>query len=215
MDIKAYIESGVIESYVLGMADAQEAAELLQLSAQYPEIKQAVSAFEASLEKSALANAIAPPAFVKEKIFSALQEEFAAKKTTATVIDMPSASTNWLRYIAVASVILLIGSSVLNVYYFNKFNEVNNKYASLLNDKNSLEASINIYKTKTLDIYNSMQLMSDPMMIKVSMPGVKGKDFADEVRRAREAAERGERMRQGVTKALTVPYAIPGATEQR
>jgi hypothetical protein len=46
-------------------------------------------------------------------------------------------------------------------------------------------------------------------------PGVKGKDFADEVRRAREAAERGERMRQGVTKALTVPYAIPGATEQR
>ena len=32
MDIKAYIESGIIESYVLGMADDQERAELEQLS---------------------------------------------------------------------------------------------------------------------------------------------------------------------------------------
>lgn len=176
MDIKAYIESGVIESYVLGMADAQEAAELLQLSAQHPEIKQAITAFEASLEKSALANAVNPPASVKEKLFAGLQNEFAAEKTTPKVVAISSGSINWLKYVAAASVILLIGSSVLNVYYFNKFNEVNTKYASLLNDKNSLEASINVYKTKTLDIYNSMQLMSDPMMIKVSMKGIKGKE---------------------------------------
>jgi hypothetical protein len=46
VDIKAYIESGVIESYVLGMADAQEAAELEQLSRQYPEIRKAIDDFE-------------------------------------------------------------------------------------------------------------------------------------------------------------------------
>ena len=77
MDIKAYIESGVIESYVLGIADAKEAAALEQMIAQYPEIKQAVSAFEASLEKTALENAVQATAQVKEKLFAGLQNEFA------------------------------------------------------------------------------------------------------------------------------------------
>lgn len=176
MDIKAYIESGVIESYVLGIADSKEAAALEQMIAQYPEIKQAVSAFEASLEKTALENAVQAPAHVKEKLFAGLQNEFATEVPVAKVVQMQPRSTNWLKYVAAASVILLISSSALNVYYFNQFNEVSNKYAALLNDKNGLEASLNIYKTKTLDIYNSMQLMSDPTMIKVSMPGVKGKE---------------------------------------
>ena len=66
MDIKAYIESGVIESYVLGMAESQEAAELEQLSRQYPEIKQAIDEFETALEQQSMAAAMPPPAQVKE-----------------------------------------------------------------------------------------------------------------------------------------------------
>ncbi|MEI2710265.1 MAG: hypothetical protein V9E96_14820 [Chitinophagaceae bacterium] len=38
MNVQDYIQSGIIESYVLGMANEQEATELLQLSQQYPEI---------------------------------------------------------------------------------------------------------------------------------------------------------------------------------
>jgi hypothetical protein len=68
VDIKAYIESGVIESYVLGMADDQEAAELVQLSRQYSEIREAIDAFELALEKQAIANAIPPSADVKKHL---------------------------------------------------------------------------------------------------------------------------------------------------
>lgn len=45
-------------------------------------------------------------------------------------------------------------------------------------------------------------------------PGVTAKSFADQVKAARQAAARGERQREAITKGLTVPYAIPGATEQ-
>jgi len=45
-------------------------------------------------------------------------------------------------------------------------------------------------------------------------PGVTGKTFADQIKAARLAAARGERQREAITKGLTVPYAIPGATEQ-
>jgi len=80
MDVKAYIESGVIESYVLGLADAQETAELLQLCREHPEIKQALDAFESSLKNMAVNNALTPPPSVKENIFAALQEEFKEEK---------------------------------------------------------------------------------------------------------------------------------------
>ena len=61
MNVQDYIQSGIIESYVLGMANEQEATELLQLSQQYPEIKQAIDNFEASLEANAFKNAVAVP----------------------------------------------------------------------------------------------------------------------------------------------------------
>lgn len=182
MNIRAYIESGVIESYVLGMADTQEAAELEQLCRQYPEIKQAVDAFEASLEASAFANAVTAPASVKDKLMFTLQDEFAKEKKSVPAViasisqPNPVKTINQMKYAAAASVILLLGSSALNIYFYSQVRSINDKYIALFNEKNNLEANINIYKTKTLDIYNSMQLMSDPAMIKVSMPGIKGKE---------------------------------------
>ena len=62
MDTKAYIESGIIESYVLGLADAQEIAEVELYCQQYPEIKNAVDEFARIVEKHAFENAVAPPA---------------------------------------------------------------------------------------------------------------------------------------------------------
>ena len=46
MDIQAYIQSGVIESYVLGVADAQDVAELQRLRFEYPEVEAAIAAWK-------------------------------------------------------------------------------------------------------------------------------------------------------------------------
>ena len=84
MNVQDYIQSGIIESYVLGMANEQEAAELLQLSQQHPEIKQAVESFEASLEQAAFANAKPAPANVKANLFDALKD---ANNITRLFVD--------------------------------------------------------------------------------------------------------------------------------
>ena len=173
MDVLAYIESGVIESYVLGMTDTHESAQLEQLMNQYPEIKQAVTAFEASLERSALSNAVAPKTEVKEKLFAQLKNEFAEQSTAKTI---PLQSSVWVKYLAAASIILLLASSALNIYFFKQFNNVNDKYVALLSEKNGILADNKTYQTKMLDMYNSMQMMSDPAMLKVSMKGVAGKE---------------------------------------
>jgi anti-sigma-K factor RskA len=171
VDIKAYIESGVIESYVLGMAESQEAAELEQLSHQYPEIKQAIDAFEAAMEKQSLAAGIQPPSGVKDALFASLSDEF--KKDTS---EGRLVSINWSRYAIAASVVLLIASAALNIYFYNQFRSTATAYQNLLAEKNTLIAENQNTQTKVLDLYNSMQMMSDPTVIKVSMQGIAGKE---------------------------------------
>ena len=175
MDTKAYIESGVIESYVLGMADAQEAAELEQLSRQYPDIRQAIDAFELALEKTALAAASPAPAHVKMQLFAALAGEFREEKETARVIPL-SRTSAWAKYVAAASIILLVASAALNVYFYGQFRSSATAYQALLIEKNSVLAENQNTQAKVLDLYQSMQMMSDPGFIKVSMPGIKGKE---------------------------------------
>ena len=69
MNIKEYISSGVVESYVLGLLTAQERFEFEQYCEAYPELKAARNAFELAIEKQAMENALKPPASVKEKDF--------------------------------------------------------------------------------------------------------------------------------------------------
>jgi len=172
MNIQAYIESGIIESYVLGMADDQERAELEQLSQQHPEIRAAIEAFELSLEQTSLANAMSPAQRVKSDLFAQLENEF--KPATETkLVHMPVANTGWLRYVAGASVILLVVSAATNVYFYNQFREASSQYQALLTEKTSLLAQNEALQTKGLDLYNGMQIMSDPAFTKVSMPGIK------------------------------------------
>ncbi len=172
MDIQAYIESGVIESYVLGMADSQEAAELEQLSRQHPEIRKAIDAFELALEKTALANAMPPPAHVKEQLFASLDGDF--RQDTKMAVGAKTFS--FTRYMAAASLILLLGSAALNVYFYTQFRASSTAYQALLIEKSTLLSENQNTQTRILDMYGSMQMMSDPTVAKVSMPGVKGKE---------------------------------------
>lgn len=48
-DIKAYVNSGIIEQYCLGMANTDEVMELEQLAKQHPEIELAIQAAQMSL----------------------------------------------------------------------------------------------------------------------------------------------------------------------
>lgn len=61
MDVKAYIESGVLESYVLGSASPDETRQLLRLKKQHPEIANALFEVETQLEVMAQNMGVTPP----------------------------------------------------------------------------------------------------------------------------------------------------------
>lgn len=162
MDIRAYIESGVIESYVLGIANEQEAAELEQLCRQYPEIRAAIDAFEASLEQNAMAHAAPLPAGIKEELHHKLFDD----EPVPMRVSRPLTT-----YLAAAAIILLALSASINIYLYNQFRTAKDQYQALLVKQNSILADNGIMQTRMLDMYQGMQLMSDPGTIKVSMSG--------------------------------------------
>jgi anti-sigma-K factor RskA len=182
VDTKAYIESGIIESYVLGLTSEQETVEVALLCNRHPEIKQAVDAFEASLEKAAFENAVTPSSDIRSKLMAELEEEFLEEKDddkTAPVVPISSnenyssPSVKRWQYMAAASILLFIISAAFNFYYYNNYQTTNDNYQALLIEKSTLQASNNIYQTKANDLSESMKLMSDSAMKVVKMKGVK------------------------------------------
>jgi anti-sigma-K factor RskA len=122
VNVQEIISSGVLELYVNGLATEQEAMQVQQWAAQYPEVKAELDDIERAMESYAMSNAITPSAKLKENIFESINQPSTAK---VVLLNTPPPKTKsiapYWKWVAAASVALLIGSAVLNVVYYNKY----------------------------------------------------------------------------------------------
>lgn len=167
MDIKAYIQGGIIEQYVLGLASAEEAAELQSLRKEHPEVNDAIINFEKTFEEALMSDQVQPPAFIK----SALQKQlFEEEKSETIIAAIPQHKTgNTWKYLAAASVILLVISTTLNLYFYSGYKKSKDQYQALLTERNTLQANNASYQ-------QSLQLFQDTTMKRVEMKGLPGKE---------------------------------------
>ena len=134
MDIKEYIQSGIIEQYVLGLADAKEAAELEQLRKEYPELDEAVLNFEKDFEAYSLQNRVTPPAHIKASLEKQLfggDEQKIVAPTNPTAQAAPVYNIKLWKFLAAASIILLIVSTALNFYFYSGYKTTKQEYQAL------------------------------------------------------------------------------------
>jgi hypothetical protein len=68
------MQSGIVESYALGLATSEEVDEFEQLLPHYPELKDALVDFEYHLELFSIDNEVPPPPEVREKIEGRLRD---------------------------------------------------------------------------------------------------------------------------------------------
>lgn len=137
MDIKSYISSGIIETYVMGICTPEEKAGMEMLRSQYPELNKAIAEFENELEKNLLAHPTEPGEKTDERILQTL------KSLEAPLPRIPSAGNtnvkriNWFKPVAAAAVLLFAASAVFNYILYNKTREqqaslqVKEKYSPL------------------------------------------------------------------------------------
>lgn len=141
MNIKEYISSGIIESYVLGLASEQERREFEQLCLQYPELVAARNEFEEKLEKQAFQHAIVPPVTLKEKVLNAIvKDDPADNQAKIITMDTKPRSNNFLRFVAAASIILLLAAGYFAYTYHSRNTVLETANVNLENRINRMDS---------------------------------------------------------------------------
>ncbi len=181
MNIKEYISSGIIEAYILGLASTEEAEEFERMCAAHAEVRNARDLFEQQLERNAIAVGVQPPRKLRSLILSEIEIDAQQHAPKQIISDREKEQTApvfrftptlW-KYVAAASIILLVGSTVLNFYFFNQYRKTNDLYSQLLTSHNRLANDLKIMQAKA-DIYASaMDMASDSDMAVVKMSGLK------------------------------------------
>lgn len=165
MNVKEYISSGIIESYVLGLASEAERMEFEGNCAQYPEIREARDSFERTLEEQMLADAPVAPKFLKQQIEEKLKSSSSEINTTEVREEKtPVRSIGIWRWVAAASLLLLAGS----IYWALTTNK---KYQDLQAKNRELEDHIQ-QNTAQLDSFKQdAEILQQPGMKMAELKG--------------------------------------------
>ncbi|WP_316821091.1 hypothetical protein [Pedobacter gandavensis] len=87
--INEYLESGILEAYVLGSASKAETEELMELKSKHPQVEEALAVLEADLERIAEHMAMTPPPNTWNKIEASLNELVKSPKMEYLIGDEP------------------------------------------------------------------------------------------------------------------------------
>jgi anti-sigma-K factor RskA len=182
VNVQEYISSGIIQSYVMGLADEAERIEFERMCALHPEVRAAREEFEIAVEQFALGNQVPVPQNLKSKIFAAIDIESNQtvprdSKTLKSHISSPKqqstkiiAIPKFQRFLSAAAVILLLISTALNFYFFNQSKYYNNQYRGLLAQQTEIVSNNQVLQTRMLEYEKAIDWMKDPAMAVVKMP---------------------------------------------
>jgi len=165
VNVKEYILSGVVESYVLGLATEAEQQEFEALCKQYPEIAQAKLDFELSLEAQLMRDPIALPGVIKERVFQSLDTS-ASNISYQEIEDseVPVRRMNVWKWVAAASILLLAGAGYLALTYNDKYQRLQQANTEL---KNQLDQS----NARITELDKTAQTLQNPDLKTATLQG--------------------------------------------
>jgi anti-sigma-K factor RskA len=143
-DIKAYIESGILELYVLGDVTPEEKLQVEMMASKHPAIKAELDEIERSMELFAEENAVEPPAHLRDRVLNSVLTNFGDDRTFPSnaeqpennIVTMPAAKTsNFYQYAFAACLTLLLVSVIALISLYNRLQQSNIQIAALQSDK--------------------------------------------------------------------------------
>jgi len=176
-EAKAYIETGILELYVLGQLNVTEQKEVEEMAANYPIIREEINAIEIAMEQYAVFHAIKPTSGLENKIFDKIAPLSATKSKENSSATVPlysdhSASTiRSLRFALVACIGLLILSFVALYAMNDKLVVANEQIVSLTNDKQKFASTVSYMKEANKDLQEIAAITGDPTWTVVQLGG--------------------------------------------
>lgn len=167
MEQQEIISSGLLELYALGLATNEESIQVEKWTSEYPSVSEEMTSIQQAMEKYAFMHAVETSSGLKNAIFSDLNIPNTEVKTLsdapqqAKVIGM-NAGLKWL---AAAAILLLIGSTVFNVVYYNKYKDSETAKAGI-------ESQMLAQQNENRDMQNDMSVVQSKYSQPVSLQGL-------------------------------------------
>ena len=173
-DLKAYIESGILELYVLGDVTPEEKLQVEEMALKHPAVKAELDEIERSIELYAKNNAVEPPEHLRGRVLNSILTNFAddrsfdenASRPVAEIADLPkrAISNNFYKYAFAACLALLLASAIALVSLYNRLQQSNNQLASLQLDKQHFANQVNLMDEQ-------LQVFRDPSFKLMKLKG--------------------------------------------
>jgi anti-sigma-K factor RskA len=176
-DVKAYIESGILELFVLGDVTPDERAQVEAMAQKHPAIKAELEQIERSLQLYADENRIEPPENLRNRVLNSLVVNLSDDRTFSSqknavgaegkVIPIYRArSNNFFKYAFAACFALLLVSIVALISVYHKLQQ-SDKLVASLQSQNQRFAN----ETKLMD--TELIVYRDPSFKTIKLQGTK------------------------------------------
>lgn len=152
MELQEFISSGILESYVLGTASAEEISRVQEMEKLHPEIRTEIEQIESSLMLYSEADGGTPSAGLKNRIESELFEQPKMRNNQPTLVKINGSNRSiaFMRYAVAASVGLLFGVSAFTYSLYQKLNKTQTMLALTTMENDIFADQVN-KKQKELD----------------------------------------------------------------
>ena len=162
-DLKAYIESGILELYVLGEVSHEERGQVEAMILKHPAIKAEVEEIERSMELYAGEYQIEPAAELRDRILNSVltnladDNNFKAARSQSQNDDkvvsiQPRNPTNFYKYAFAACLALLLVSTVALYNVYNKLQISNGQVIALASQNQQFSKTVS-FKNEELSVF--------------------------------------------------------------
>jgi hypothetical protein len=185
-DIKAYIETGILELYVLGDITPDEKLQVEAMALKHPAVKAELDAIELSMELYAKENAVEPSENLRGRILGSIltnlgddrnftaaprhEESDSYEEDNIVVLSKPSGN-NFYKYAFAASLALLIASTIALVSVYSRLQQSNGQLIALQLQNQHFTNRVNLMD-KELSVFR------DPSFKLLKLQGTKNPDMA-------------------------------------
>lgn len=163
-DLKSYLESGILEQYVLGDLSNEERLEVEQNALKYPEIKSEIIEIESALLNYAISNAIEPSKSLREKVLNSLEK---SEAETQPVSGSTTKFGQFYKYAFAASLALLFISITLLINLNNKLTDSYNQIAILQSGNERFSNQVNFIDEELRDTRNALHFYQNQASYKL------------------------------------------------
>ena len=176
MKTREYIESGILEAYILGALTPEEHELVAANIAMYPELQAELDIIETTMQQFATSLAMDPPAAVQEKIWQALQGTSAnaglnedEKPRASRTIPFEPERKRTMDWKYAAMLAILVGSVAVNFMLFNQSKHTQEEKVALTAQVQQMQAKQVELAAAVNDYTRAKTMMADTGMQTIVM----------------------------------------------